>query len=573
MKRRHVMMTAFVLGAMLLFFPGQPVNAQAMIDGGVLSIPMSEDAHHLNPLTWSTIYEGNVIGHIYEPLVRYDVDYNPVPCLASSWSFNDSYTEYTFIISDNVTWHDGELFDAYDVNYTLNLVLGDPGIPRRSWVFPEIDTIEAISSTEIRVTLFNPVAPEWMLWDFATAYILPQHIWENVADIYTFSNLQPIGTGMFKFNEWKRGQYFLLDAYEDYWIEGKPYIDTKEIPIIREPESTFYALKSGEVHAMGTPPPGLIADAEADPNLEVHTFSGDDFGYIAQNQRRYPNDVKEFRQAVAYAINKTEIIEVARYGIGLEGPNSCNTPYGPFFEEDIMWYETDFAMANQILDDLGWDDSGDGVRETTNGTRLSFALKCIYNPQVLAQARLIQEYMELIGVEITIVPTDWGVLWGEMTSTYDYDWVYAGWYNFAQHIDPNWAYWLFSIDSYWGGTVNVPGWQNDTLDTLCDDIIGSIDINEQTVWLKEVQQIVAEEVPYHCILFFSPMSIYRTDLFDGWQMSQGFGVDNWQTWLNVHLIAPQFTPEPPGTYVYMSWSMAGVGVLVIVVAALGLRKK
>ena len=91
MKRRHVTITAFVLGMLLLFLPA-PSNAQAALDGGVLSIAMSEDAHHLNPLTYGTIYEGNVLGHIYEPLVRYDVNYNPVPCLDSSWSFNDTYT-------------------------------------------------------------------------------------------------------------------------------------------------------------------------------------------------------------------------------------------------------------------------------------------------------------------------------------------------------------------------------------------------------------------------------------------------------------------------------------------------
>ncbi|MFX1253545.1 MAG: ABC transporter substrate-binding protein [Promethearchaeota archaeon] len=578
MKLRSMILFGIIVTTVIGFLPSAPpvlAQAQEPIRGGNLIIPKPADAHHLNPLTWGTIYESEVLSHIYEPLVIYDVNDTPVPCLATGWSWNDSLTEYTFNIIDNATWHDGQLFTIDDVNFTYHLLWLDPGIPRRSWMMDDVLSITVVNDTAIRFIFAYSYRPADVLLEIGNTWMLPEHIWKDISDIYSFANLEPIGTGPFTLEEWRRGQFFRYKRFDNYWREGKPYVDEITSPIVLEVEAGYYALKAGDLQVIGAPPPGLEADARADPNIAVWNGIQDYFVYIAQNERRYPNNVKEFRHAVAYGTNRSEMVEVARYGRGVVSPTSCSLPFGPYYEPDIESYDYDPARANQILDDLGWARGPDGIRVTQNGTRLSFEFNFVYYAESIATAQMLQEYMAAIGVEITIQHLSWDVLWknigGLGDGTHDYDWAYAGWVGFWSNKHPNWAYWLFNSGGWWGDEVNVPGWQNDTLDTLTDEILIEPDEAVVKTKLNQVQKIISQELPYLPINFLGGVAVYRTDKFEGWITGATYGPNNWQSWLNVHLIAPEVPIVLPTMTTYMGGAMILITIAVIIIGYVKLR--
>jgi peptide/nickel transport system substrate-binding protein len=536
-------------------------QTETIIRGGTLVTPLVSDAHHLNPLTWGTTYEAYVLGHIYDPLVRLDVNNQFQPGLAHTWSVDATDEVWTFKLVENATWHDGEAVTTADVEFTHQMLIDNTDIPRRSWLHNNIDSITVVDDYEIKFDFSYGVKAADVLAEIGTLWVVPEHIWKDIADIASYANDDPlpVGSGPFTIEEWAHGQFFRLESYDDYYVEGKPYIDEKILQIVYEVEAGYYALSAGDLEVLGAPPPALEQVARADPNIDIWEGVIDYFAYIAPNQRRYPNNVKEFRQAVMIAINKSEIVEVARYGRGIVCPASCSMPVGPYYEPDIAQYEYNIATANSMLDALGWDAGTDGIRVTTNGTRLSFEMNCVStSPEVMATAYMVKDMMEQIGVEITVRPMIWDNLWtkigGDGWGTHDFDWVMAGWVEFWSDWHPEWAHWLFNGDNWWGKDyvnetdrgVNIPGWsgtQRDLVTNLTRDVLYETDEATIVDLLSDVQKIVAEELPYLPLVYLGAVTLYRNDTFTGWITGERTGPDNWQTWFNIHLIrAPAATP-------------------------------
>lgn len=542
-------MTISIFLAVSMAVTALPFNimAQDPIYGGTLTTPLGADAHTLNPLTWGTTYEAFVLGHLYDALVQYDMENVPQNVLAKAWEYNSTLEKWIFTVVDNAFWHDGVPLTIDDVYFTYNLLWNDPAIPRRSWMFDEIVSLTVLNTTSLQIEFGYGPRPADVLLDLATTWILPEHIWESVADIYNFANDAPVGCGPFSFVEWVKGSFFRLAAHDDYHL-GRPYIDFKVLQIISNVETGYYALSTGDIETLGSPPPELEAVAEVDPDIEVHKFLNDYWMYLGLNQRRYPNNIVEFRKAVLTGINRSEIIEISQYGRGIVAPASCSLPYGEWYNPVITEYDYSVANANAMLDALGWVDTDlDDIRETDNGTVLEFELVVSADAQESVDScRLIQEYMLDLGIDVTVNPILWDVLWpkvgGNGAGVHDYDWCYLGWVGFWSDRHPNWASWLFNKDGWWGSDdVNIPGW-NSTISwqvsNLTQEIIYEQDINIVHDKLDLVQELIAADLPYLPVHFLGGVTLYRIDEFKGWVMGPTAGPDNWETWISVQLINP-----------------------------------
>jgi peptide/nickel transport system substrate-binding protein len=525
------------------------VFGQEPIYGGTLNTPLSADAHALNPFTWGTTYEAYVMGHIYDALVQLDTERQPVPVLCSGWTHNETYEQWTFTLKDNTYWHDGTPLTIDDVYYTYDLLVNDPAIPRRSWLFDEVVDLQIIGTNQIQVTFGWGPKPADVLFDLATTWIVPEHIWDAV-DLYTFANdVNPIGSGPFEFVEWQRGQYFTLKRNDVYYLDG-PYVEYKVLPIISEVEVAYYELSLGNIENMANPPPELEAVAEVDPLIEIHEALQDYWVYLGLNHRRYPNNVTEFRQAVLYGINRSEIVDLIRFGRGDIMPASCSLPYGPYYNPDIPEYEYNVTKANEMLDALGWVDTDlDDIREDGEGNPLEFDVIVSADAQVSVDSCLfIKGYMEDIGIDVTVVPLIWDVLWqtvggtGDPGNTWDYDWCFLGWVGFWSDFHPSWMRWLFSANGWWGSDdVNIPGWNSTSrweVTDLADQILYSTNETEIKELIDEAQLLVAEDLPYLPINVLGGTYLYRIDEFKDWVLGPTTGPDNWMTWLSIQLIVP-----------------------------------
>jgi len=552
MKRKITILFTFIISLSMLLGTLSNVFAQDdLFVGGVYNVPMGSDALTLSPLTWGTVYEWEIIDHVYDSLVRYDVDNQPVPVLCESYTYNSTYEKWTFNLRDNAFWHDGTPVTVDDFVYTFVLLWNDPALPRRDWLFDDIYSITGIDATTFQIEFTWGPKPADVLIGIATQYILPKHIWEDVADVYTYTNEDPIGCGPMKLVEWSHGAFFRFERHADYHLDG-PWIREKVIKIVRSTETAFYGLQTGELEVVGGVEPELETVGLLDPDIRSHVYLMDYWLYLGMNHRRYPNNITEFRQAVMYGMNRSAVVDIARYGRGIVAPASGALPYGPYYNPDIPQYEYNPTLAESMLDDLGFVDSdADGVREDGLGNPLEFDfLAAAEYQQSYDGAVIMSQGLADIGIDVTVKAVIWDVMWnaiggpgGSYPGKYDYDWTYTGWVGFWSDRHPNWALWLYNKDLWWGSDdCNIPGWSGywrDLVSNMTDDISYETDEAIVKTDLDEVQLILATELPYLPINFLGGSVLYRIDKFAGWIMGNTTGPDNWQTLLNLHLIEPE----------------------------------
>jgi peptide/nickel transport system substrate-binding protein len=151
----------------------------------------------LNP-TAVTLYDGGayVVMHtIYDTLVRADVNGNPIPDLAQSWSYSNSTTAI-FNLVHNATWHDGQPFTADDVVYTVNTYLAHSELPIMRLYVENVKSITAIDPYTVQINLIN--ADATFIGELLPAmYIIPKHIWQDVSNFTSYTTSNPGGTGPF----------------------------------------------------------------------------------------------------------------------------------------------------------------------------------------------------------------------------------------------------------------------------------------------------------------------------------------------------------------------------------------
>ncbi len=553
MKNKNMILTTVFLSLLMILQPVSVVQVQAQTVkpiGGVVKTMMGSDAKTLNPLFWGSVYDLEIIGYIYESLVGTDINNEYVPLISTGWNYLPDEMAIVFDLNEGMVWHDGTPFDADDVAFTINDIYiadfadnGVQDVTRNSWLFEWTYNATVLSPTKVKI--FFSYAPKLadILVEVGLSWILPEHIWGSIAlaDLGTYTNDNPIGSGPFTFGVWEKGQFFRLDRNPDYYRDG-PYIETKIVEIIREIETGYYKLSTGDLQILGAVPPELEAIALNDPNIQIHTVLDDFWLYLGLNQRRYPNNVKEFRQAVLTGVDKQEIIDVARYGRGAVMPASGSLSWGPYYNPNVASYDYDPVAANASLDAIGFvDNDGDGYREDANGTKLAFDLLVSSDFETsINTGKLIVEYMGDIGIDVTLVPLLFDNIWdltgGSGSGLYDYDWVYIGWALFWSDRHSGWADWLYSANGYWGGTVNMPGWQGAAYDQMTNltEMI-KFETDEATIkeLLDEVQVLAAEELPYLPINIDGGVSLFRTDMFDGWLYGNVSGPNNFWSFLNI----------------------------------------
>ncbi|NPD88956.1 MAG: ABC transporter substrate-binding protein [Asgard group archaeon] len=500
--------------------------------------------------------------------------------MCTDWQISTDLTTYTFTIKSNAFWHDGQVVDADDVVWTWQTLADDPGIPRRNWLYDNVVSITKLSQFSVEIVLDYGFKAVDVLVDIGTDWILPEHIWKNI-DYYDFTNDNPVGCGPFKFASMTNGVEIELARHENYHLSG-PWVNQKIIKIIPVQSMAFHYLNSSTVDVVEECTPSQVDYADIDPDINVHSTYQDYWMYLALNQRRYPNNITEFRRAILYGINQVEVIDIARFGIGEVCLASCSLPYGPYYNPAIPIYNYNTVLANSTLDSIGVIDSdADGWREA-NGTEISFEILVSSESQESVDSvNLIKGFMSEMGINVSVSPVLFSVLWQAIGGVgqvggdynypgkYDYDWCYAGWVGFWSDFHPHWAQWLFSKNLWWGSdNVNIPGWNNIVRNEV-SDLTEEISYETDDIIIKQkldfIQELVANDLPYLPINILGEKILYRIDEFEDWTMGYAKGPDSWDSWLTVHLIGV------PTVYEYMN--LAGILAVLVVICIFASGKR
>ena len=282
-----------------------------------ITIGMQLEPPNLDPTGGAAAAIDEVVyANVFEGLTRYQADGSIAPALAKSWEISEDGTEYTFMLNEGVTFHDGTTMDAEDVKFSLDRARAEDSTNAQKTLFAGIEAVDVIDPLTVKVTLSAPNGSFITNMAWGDAVIVAT---ESIDEAAT----NPVGTGPFKLDRWVQGDRIELVANPDYWGE-KPALESATFKFISEPTAAFAAVMGGEVDAFPTfPAPENLIQFEADPRFNVVVGSTEGETILSTNNKSPKLMDVRVRKAIAHAINRQDIIDGAMFGFG--------TPIGTHF--------------------------------------------------------------------------------------------------------------------------------------------------------------------------------------------------------------------------------------------------
>jgi peptide/nickel transport system substrate-binding protein len=360
----------------------------------VLTIGVDQEAVGLDPHVVTAFSSMRRIDLLYNRLVRLDSNFVVVPDLAASWEIPDN-TTYVFHLRQGVKFHNGRELTADDVAYSLNRVL-DPktASPGRSYI-SLITSIEVVDKYTVKLHLSAPLAS---LLDGLTSNNLSIVAKEVVE---ANGNLQKVeaGTGPFMLKDWVADNSMTLVKNPSYFEKGLPLLDKVIFRVIPEQASLLAGVKSGDLDLSTINDGAIIRQASKDSKVVVMSKPSLNMRIFSFNTTRKPFDDVRVREAVALALDRTEILTIAEFGMG--------KPTGPLPVAATQWAlplaklpfsAVDVAKAKKLLADAGYPKG------------FSFKITCASTYEGgLAVAQVAQNELKKIGINADLEVVEWGV--------------------------------------------------------------------------------------------------------------------------------------------------------------------
>jgi peptide/nickel transport system substrate-binding protein len=404
-----------------------------------------------------------------------------VPALATDWEYLEDENAYLFHLRKDVTWHDGEKFTADDVAFTFNYVKEHPSW----WVdLTYVKQVEVLDEYTVKIYLTEQYAP-FLSDDAGALAILPQHIWQDVTDPSEFMEPEAlIGTGPFKLVDYSKthGSY-LFEAYENYY-RGKPELERLTFVKISE-EMASTALISGEVNATAIPPETV--DAVRGEGFTIISQSGDWNAKFMINHEKEPMSSKKFRHALAYAINRSELVEIAQRGHAIRGSPGLLSPTSPYYNPDIVTHDYNPQRAKDLLESRGYQLKDDGYY-WKDGNMLELELITAPRMGFERVAEIIARQLGEVGIKANIRSLEWKTLDYRLMNQ-QFDVAISGHGGISG--DPSILNKV--ILGTFGYSANYT--KNETLNQLLETHLHEMNEEKRTEIVRKIQEIYAEELP------------------------------------------------------------------------------
>jgi peptide/nickel transport system substrate-binding protein len=434
----------------------------------------------------------DIAGLIFNGLVKYDTDLSIIGDLAESWEISKDGLIITFHLKKGVKWSDGVEFTASDVLFGFNTIIDEKTPTAYKEDFLQVSKAEVLDKYTFRVTYKKPFAPALSSW--GNLVVLPEHLLKGKDITKTTMTREPVGLGPYKLKKWVPGQELILESYKDYF-EGRPYIDGYIYRIIPDPATMFLELQAGGLDMMGLTPLQYTKQTDTEifkKNFQKFRYPVFSYTHMAFNLRHPWFKDKRIRQAIAYAIDKKEIIDVVLFGLGspATGPYVPNTwPYNP----DVKNYEYNPEKAKQLLREAGWKDTnGDGILDK-DGKPFEFTiLTNMGNNLRKNTATIIQWRLAKIGIKVNIRVLEWSTFVNEFIDKRRFEAVILGW---SISPDPD-QYDIWHSSKTREKEFNFIGYNNPEVDELLEKGRRTFNTGERKKIYFRIQEILAEELPY-----------------------------------------------------------------------------
>lgn len=444
----------------------------------------------------------NIMSHL---IGRDDMN-NYVNDLTDSWSISEDGMEYTFHLVKNVKWHDNQPFSSMDVKWTFEEIINKKGL-----LVDRLDLIDTIKCSDDNTVVFKLREPDASFLSIISAVlIMPKHIYEGTDWSDNPANIHPIGTGPYKFVEYKRGTSITLEANNDYF-RGRPKIDKLVYKIIPDENTAVQAFKNGEVDILdysSAVTPSAVPELEMLKGVKVVKSISTSRQYIAFNLKKEPFSDLKVRQAISLAVDRDEIVKKAHKGYAQKAEGFYTPAVGWAYNDKDVLPGRDVYKAKKLLEEAGYLPDKDGIRIK------DLNIVTFYFPAFADIARVVQENLKEIGIESKITMLEYST-WEQQVKKGDFDLVIIGG---DQGCDPE----SLSVRIGSRGFINVMGYSNDKIDNLLEKGRKTFRQDERANIYKEIQRVMSEELPIVPLSEWMYIVVMR-DYISGHPIDDGLG--------------------------------------------------
>jgi peptide/nickel transport system substrate-binding protein len=457
-------------------------------DGGRVVRRIRDDVDTMNYVLQTLEEERQVLAYLYDPLIDFDQNLNPIPGTVARWEILEGGKVYLLHLDPRATFSDGTPVLASDVVFTLHKILDEDSIQFASW-FENLDRERtvAVDAQKVRVVFTQPRAGQLLSFNIG---VLPEHVYGK-GDFKKAAKV--VGNGPYVLKRRERNRSIQLERRADYWRE-KPLIQSVVFRPIADDSVSLKALQRGDIDVsyLSNDEWFRVKDEPAmKEKIDFITVWMDSYNCILWNlSDPLFNDVR-VRRALAMAFDRQSVIDRLYHGQArpVTGPF---TPDSWAADPNVANIDYNPQGAAALLSSAGWSDSdSDGVLDR-NGSKFSFALLIPTGSKSTAdQAQVYQESLRSIGVAMEIRALDSSAYFEQMTKR-NYQAALTAWVN---EPDPD-PYGLFHSSQIPPNGFNVVGYTSAEADALMERARTELDPARRAEIYHELHQVLARDQPY-----------------------------------------------------------------------------
>jgi peptide/nickel transport system substrate-binding protein len=472
-------------------FAFSPATAQEVKKGGTLVVGTPLTARHLNGAVQSGVATAMPSTQLFASPLRFDDQWNPQPYLAEKWSLAEDGKSLTLNLRKNAVFHDGKPITSEDVAFSIMAIKANHPF---STMFGPVEKVDTPDPHTAIIRLNAPHPAIVLAMSPALCPILPKHVYGDGQDLknHPRNSQNVVGSGPFKLVEHESGRRIVLERFDQFFLEGRPYLDRVIVNVNPDSSSLMLGLERGDLQMLPYVNRPTDLKRLADSKTIALTPKGYEgigpLNWLAFNLERKPLSDLRVRKALAYAIDKKFITKALMGGFAqsADGPIIGSSP---FATEDLVRYPFDLKKAAAMLDEAGHKAGPGGER---------FKLTLDYQPGVDDQQKNVAEYirgqLKKIGIAVEVRASADFPAWAQRIAAHDFD--------MTMDLVFNWGDPIIGVHrTYLSSNIkpivwtNTQSYSNPEVDRLLTEAGTETDLEKRKALYAGFQKIVTEELP------------------------------------------------------------------------------
>jgi len=476
--------------------------------GGTLIVAADTEPRNLNPAIIASNGVFYVASKVIEPLAEasYQGD-GTSPRLATSWMGSKDGLSIAFSLREGVAWHDGKPFTSADVAFSALEVWRKLQNLGRA-VFENLEAVET-PDAKTAIFRFSKPTPFQLIKNALPALtsVVPRHIYQGTDILANPANQKLIGTGPFRFVEYRPGEYYKLERNPNYWEKDRPYLDAIIYRVLPDKGAIAAALEAGEIHmaAFSAVPLADLERISQVPGIFIKSQGYENLTYqltVEINHRRKELSDPRVRRAISLAIDRKFVVDTIFL-------TYAQASTGPIPKLDKLFYTPNKKMAdfspqeaNALLDEAGYMRGSNGIR---------FSVKLLPAPW-FEETRQFGDYLrqalKVVGIEAEIVSYDPAGHQKAVYTDHSFDLAIG---SPVYRNDPAISTTILYQSGIPAGVPfsNQYGYRNPAVDAVISKAAVAVDGDERIKLYQEFQRLVAEDQPIINVAEFSFVTVAR----------------------------------------------------------------